>query len=86
MVRPWQKMMNYGVRHLLRFSLAYILIVQELRDRKKIRYLLSMHGQAVHGEDENETTYFKDRLERRFVRSTKESTDNQVSCSRSIFN
>lgn len=40
-------------------------VVQELKDRKKIRYLLSVHGIAA---DQDETTYFKDTLDRRFVR------------------
>ena len=38
--------------------------LQELRDRKKVRYLLATHGFP----DEDETTYFKDELEKRFVR------------------
>eukprot|EP00158_Paraphelidium_tribonemae_P004876 Partr_v1_DN27025_c1_g1_i4_m28739 putative Coiled-coil domain containing 77 len=38
--------------------------IQELKDRKKIRYLLAMYGLP----DQEETTYFKQELEQRFVK------------------
>ena len=44
--------------HLLIFK-----IVQELKDRKKIRFLLSLSGAP-----EEEVTYFRERLDKRLVK------------------
>ncbi|KAJ3116471.1 Coiled-coil domain-containing protein 77, partial [Nowakowskiella sp. JEL0407] len=42
--------------------------IQELKDRKKIRYLLSISGTSPH-----ETTYFRDQLDKRLVKIGKEN-------------
>jgi hypothetical protein len=48
--------------------------LQELKDRKKIRYLLSLYGLP----DQEETTYFKEQLERRFIKRSTQNAEFQM--------
>jgi coiled-coil domain-containing protein 77 len=51
--------------------------VQELKDRKKIRYLLSVHGVEA---AEKETTYFIPSLAKRYVRREDGKENNNENC------
>eukprot|EP00158_Paraphelidium_tribonemae_P004873 Partr_v1_DN27025_c1_g1_i1_m28736 putative Coiled-coil domain containing 77 len=50
--------------------------IQELKDRKKIRYLLAMYGLP----DQEETTYFKQELEQRFVKRAPSALGQAAVC------
>jgi coiled-coil domain-containing protein 77 len=50
-----------------------MLRIQELKDRKKIRFLLSLSDQP-----ENEITYFRDRLDKRLVKVAKASARTEL--------
>lgn len=52
--------------------------LQELKDRRKIRYLLALAGSAKKTDIQDETTYFKETLDKRFVRHDTSSKNTKL--------